>query len=436
MELIRRTKSLSPLTNKEIDAEIYRDGNHLYMVKTDEEGNTYKYMLEKDYDIYKRLTGWRPQKDLPINAIVLDISSRCNLNCKICYEPVEERAEITLDELKEYVSGFKDKVFALAGREPTMREDLEEIVRIIDQDNSVTLMTNGLKTADYSYLERLKKAGVKKCTVQFFGFDDEIYLKMVGSKPVLKEKLATLENCKKLNIPTCFSITVAKGVNDGEIKKLHDYAAKNDFIYDFRLRTCAPIGYHIDVEQYYISDLLKLLTEKLGFDKEDIFNEVNLIKEVAHTFKVNFLYPKQCSFFFHVKRNKDGSTYPVGRLLRGYDLSRLKLKKVILPLLALRLYGLSYMFQFALDRLAGRTTWKNSIVKGLLRVSLRSWPNIYNIDLEENRKCVTGYTKEGTCLKFCLRNILETNMRRDGYKPLESSYVTKTKEVNQPAHSQ
>ena len=40
MELIRKTTSLSPLTNEEIPAEVRRDGNDVYLIKTDANGDT------------------------------------------------------------------------------------------------------------------------------------------------------------------------------------------------------------------------------------------------------------------------------------------------------------------------------------------------------------------------------------------------------------
>ncbi len=49
----------------------------------------------------------------------------------------------------------------------------------------------------------------------------------------------------------------------------------------------------------------------------------------------------------------------------------------------------------------------------ILLVGIRSWPNIYNLDLHENRKCTTGYYKGGRCVPFCLHNILDTNRPAD-----------------------
>lgn len=431
MELLRRTTSLSPLTNETIDAEVYREGNQVYMVKRDEEGTEYKYLIEKDYDIYHRLADYRPPEDLPLATVLLDVSSRCNLNCTFCYEGVlDDRPELTPQELERYARKYNDKVLGLAGREPTVRDDLAEVVRSLVKHNpSVQLLTNGVRTADYELLKRLQDAGVGKVILQFFGFQKESNINMCG-KSVVKQKLATFENCRRLGIPTHFSTTISKDVNEHEIEPMFNFVRGHDFVYDYRLRTCAPVGRHADTEHYFISDLVNIVTERLGFDRRDILQELDFVREAAKTFNVNFIHPKVCSFFFHVKRNPGGTPFPVGRRLRGLNLRRLPFKKLLLPMLGTVMYGFPYMSGYAVDRLRGNITLRSSIVPGLLRISLRSWPNVYNIDLEENRKCVTGYLKHDRIEKFCLRNIKEGNVTTKKY-----SFRTYTHGEIKPASS-
>jgi hypothetical protein len=39
-------------------------------------------------------------------------------------------------------------------------------------------------------------------------------------------------------------------------------------------------------------------------------------------------------------------------------------------------------------------------------VILRCWPNIYTIDLEENKKCLSTFFKDGSFKPFCYSNIM------------------------------
>ena len=93
MEFIRDTTSLSPLTNKEIPAKIYRDGNNVIMLKTDESGNEHKDILETDYELYMLESSIVPESQLPFEHIHLYSTSLCNQNCTCCYEVFDAEKE-------------------------------------------------------------------------------------------------------------------------------------------------------------------------------------------------------------------------------------------------------------------------------------------------------------------------------------------------------
>lgn len=68
--------------------------------------------------------------------------------------------------------------------------------------------TNGIKIANFSYLKRLKYAGLNEVHLQLDGFEDSVYEKIRGEK-LLQVKLKALENLERLNIATirkCFYI--------------------------------------------------------------------------------------------------------------------------------------------------------------------------------------------------------------------------------------
>ena len=65
-----------------------------------------------------------------------------------------------------------------------------------------------------------------------------------------------------------------------------------------------------------------------------------------------------------------------------------------------------------------KALYKRKIIKAessyprLLRVQIKCWPNIRNVDLEETKKCSGGYCKIGTmgqCTSYCLGKIIEEN---------------------------
>jgi MoaA/NifB/PqqE/SkfB family radical SAM enzyme len=371
------------------------------MVKTDESGNEHKDILETDYELYMLESSIVPESQLPFEHIHLYSTSLCNQNCTCCYEVFDaEKEEPPVEEFDNFLSDYRGKNIILSGREPTMREDLDEVVKVINRRNGATLQTNGLKLADYDYCRKLKEAGVRKLQFQFYGFSDEVYEKMVGMK-VLDAKLKGIENCIKLDIPISLSSIIAPGVNEQEFPKILDYVLeRREHIFNWSIRSMAPVGHHISRDQLYISDLLKVVCKEFKIDRQEVMNEFNFFTEAYKRFKQGLVIPRPCSLTFHLGFNPDGSYYPLGRKMAGSN------NLLMLPIKALRAYGLGFFLQYFI---MNKIKYKAPKIKNVLRISLRSWPNVQNIDLQQMRKCVTGYYRNGKIGPFCVTNVMESN---------------------------
>ncbi len=409
---LKHTKSLSPITCKEVDAKVVLEDGKVILEKKDEQGKEYKSLIEKDYDYYQRMAKERIPMQVSPNALFLYISAKCNLNCAVCYEYGNTYEEPSKRDIERLLERFKGKVVVLMGREPTCREDLFEIIKIAAKKNRVCLLTNGLKLVDYDYVRRLKEAGLDSVTLSFNSFDDDVYIKMNG-RPLLDQKLKALENIKRVGIKTVLSATLARETNEEEIKKLCDYVYDNrSFIYEFRIRAATIIGRHLDIEPFCMTELMEMVAKSLGLEKDDILKEqtfwAEFLKEIKYFVPEQvrtFVRTRLCSFSFHVTR--EGGKYScLGSHVDMDALKKTKFKKTRLIYNLIKGYSLRYILQnlcFVL-KIPFKFDEANSIM-----VVLRCWPNVYNIDLEENRKCPSQYYKDGGFVPFCYSNILLEN---------------------------
>ena len=410
--IIKKTKSLSPITYEEVDAEIFHEDGKVFLEKRDEEGNTYKSLVEEDPDFYRLMTRDEVSSQVPPHAIDLYVSERCNLSCPLCYEDVGGKKGLALAEIEEVLRDIKGKVVVLMGREPTCREELPEIIRLASRQNRTNLLTNGIKLADHEYLLELKQAGLDNITFSFNGFDDEIYRKLNG-KPLLDIKLKALENIKKAGIPTVLSATLAKGINDDQVRQLCDYCFDNQsFIYELRIRSAMPVGRHIErVEAFCMSEMVDLVANSLEIQREDILKEYDFWQQVvqeAKRFPVptvirRFVRTRLCSLNFHVKR-KNGRYSCLGKHVDPDGIKRARFKEPHVVYSMLKAYGPRYILKslsilFKLPY-AGK---KNDT----LMIVLRIWPSVHNVDMAEMKKCATQYYKRGKSLPFCYANIME-----------------------------
>lgn len=116
----------------------------------------------------------------------------------------------------------------LSGGEPTLREDLPEIVRLGRSLGFpfIQVNTNGLRLAQQpGYARKLADAGVASVFLQFDGIDDSVYERLRG-RPLFREKRLAVERCGECGIGVVLVPTLVPGVNIGEIGKIIDFAVE------------------------------------------------------------------------------------------------------------------------------------------------------------------------------------------------------------------
>lgn len=393
-----------------MEAKVIKENNGVYLVKQDEQGKIYKTLIEKDYELYRLLTKEKVTTQVSPSIIQIYVSSKCNIDCPICYEDKDGIEEPSLEEIESLLKNFRKKTIALSGREPTCREDLFQIIRIANKRNHAILLTNGIKLSDYEYVLKLKKSGLQTIFFSFNGLKDEIYQRMNG-KPLLDLKLKALENIKKLNIKTVISVTMARGINEDQIRRLYDFCLDNrSFVVELRFRSVSPVGRHLGIEPYCMSELLDLVASALEIKREDILKEHIFWEELPNLLKFIILYgarkhfrTRPCSFYFQIKKEK--KFFSLGREIDIEKIKKSRFKILLSVYYLIKIYGI----RSNLERFNYFPRLPNILRnKNILRVVLRCWPNVYNLDLEENKKCVDLYYKNGKLYPFCYYNIIES----------------------------
>jgi uncharacterized radical SAM superfamily Fe-S cluster-containing enzyme len=117
----------------------------------------------------------------------------------------------------------------LSGGEPTLRDDLPDIVALGRSKGFgfIQINTNGLRLGvDPAYATRLKEAGVASVFLQFDGVDEDVYRRLRG-RDRLKSKLAAIEACREREIGVVLVPTVVPGVNDRELGSIVKFAFEN-----------------------------------------------------------------------------------------------------------------------------------------------------------------------------------------------------------------
>ena len=242
-----RTKSVCPVCLRVLEAQKTVGEHGIYLNKTCPEHGAFSALIWegsiKEYFMWNGessaidppVNGKEPQRGCPNDCglcsahlrkgccMLLELTRRCNLECPVCYasagkcgdDPNIEDIERQYDFLMAHGGPFN---IQLSGGEPTLREDLPEIIWL-GRQNGFTffqLNTNGIRlAAEPDYAKSLKAAGLNTVFLQFDGMSDAVYEALRG-RPLLREKLAAIESCAAAGLGIVLVPVIAPGVNEEE----------------------------------------------------------------------------------------------------------------------------------------------------------------------------------------------------------------------------
>ncbi|MDR1016367.1 MAG: radical SAM protein [Coriobacteriales bacterium] len=167
--------------------------------------------------------------------VEIEVTQRCNLHCPVCFMSAEtDASDVPLERLDGFVDAIveacgTDTGIQLTGGEPTVRDDLAEIVYRLRQRGfwGVEVNTNGLRIAqDLAYLQKLQFSGLTGVYLQFDGLRDSDYQATRGAD-LLDIKLQAIENCRSLGVQAVLAMTIVAGVNDDELGQVLRFACDN-----------------------------------------------------------------------------------------------------------------------------------------------------------------------------------------------------------------
>jgi hypothetical protein len=249
--ILGTTESVCPECLQRVKAERIRENTDIYLVKTCPQHCYFKTIVWRGEPSYESwaVTGKSPSqppvcgsektRGCPFDCglcpdhqqrtccVLLEVTQRCNLACPFCFAAAPN---VQPDPSLDAIEGWYRMLLAaggpfniqLSGGEPTLRDDLPEIIAMAHSlgFSFVQLNTNGLRLAeDADYLHRLKQAGLDCVFLQFDGVTDDVYERIRGTA-LLQAKLETIRRCRKEQLGVVLVPTLVPGINIGQIGEI------------------------------------------------------------------------------------------------------------------------------------------------------------------------------------------------------------------------
>lgn len=212
--------------------------------------------------------------------LLLNITSRCNLTCPVCYAEASSengRPDPSVSEILNTVNTVIDRergklgVLMLSGGEPTLRTDLAELLeQLVPLDiTRIMLNTNGLELENNGGLLSLLKRNRQRLEVylQFDGLKQETYLKLRGNAQLAERKERVVSLLNDSGVFFTLVPTVVRGINEGEIGDIIAYGLKHPYCAGVAIQPSYISGRHPGLDpadRTTPTDLLARMEELTG----------------------------------------------------------------------------------------------------------------------------------------------------------------------------
>ncbi len=476
---MKSTKSLCPECSAVIDASILEENGKIILEKTCSKHGMFKDIYWSNAKQYKRFERYwhdgegvsNPQgsngncphacgicsshKTTTILANI-DVTNRCNQACPVCFANAQASGylyEPTLSQIRTMMQNLRDEkpvpcpAVQFAGGEPTMREDIAEIVKMAKEFKftQVQIATNGIKLAkSVEFCKQLMASGLNTVYLQFDGVTEKPYIINRGYN-ALPLKLKAIENCRAAGLTSISLVpTLAKGVNDMQVGDIIRFAVSNmDTVKGINFQPISFAG-RINKEERMekritIPDLFNLIEDQTdGAINEDDFYPVPFIVPISHfvsaeegVHNIEFTVHPHCGTGTYIYV-EDGKMIPITRFIDvegllehidglassddrwlGKSLGKIKrmtslisaLPKYIDTAKAPKSIDVKKLFINVLKDGTGEAT--KEFHRHTLFIGAMHFMDLYNMDLERVRRCGVHYaTPDGRIIPFCTYNTI------------------------------
>lgn len=203
-------------------------------------------------------------EDSPFTTLFADITHRCNMACRNCYIPVRDLPDLPVDWLYDVLARLPRRTrIRLVGAEPTMREDLPEIIaRVRELGHLPVVLSNGLKLGRASYVRRLREAGLGTVYLSMNGgLRDDLYLE-IDELACADRKLQALENLLQQKFHVTVGCIVVPGVNEDHLAQFLPWLLERG-VRDIHLRSIGEVGNFIEDASLDLDGLEAVLRKSL-----------------------------------------------------------------------------------------------------------------------------------------------------------------------------
>ncbi len=483
MEILERTESVCPDCMKEgnivkVDAQITEEEGKVWIKKECDEHGSFRDIIFSNPHDYRKWTKYKKDADGVDDSNIVNLSlydkhktqpvltnltvtNRCNLRCSYCfmnagasgyvYEPSLDEIGKLMDQARN-IEPVGSKAIQITGGEPTVRDDIIEIIEMADEKGfvHVQLNTNGIDMGEsLEFCKKLSESPVNTIYMSFDGVTKE-------TNPWIETNKKAIDNLREAGVKNVVLVPVVSQDNIHELGEIIRFAQKNiDIVRGVNFQPLAFTGRISEVDDDYrkssrvdYSTMMEAIDEQLEgeLNSDDwypvpfVYPISKLVESVRGEKQVEFTTNPSCGGATYVFI-EDDKIVPITRFvdveglmefLEGLSKKGGPMKKTrVMTSLAT---GISDFIDK--DKRPGDLSIKKILSKAMangdysslgefhrktLYIGSMWFQDVWNLDMDRLQNCAIHYTTEEGMVPFCAYNGLGvgSRIRKDHSVPVE-----------------
>lgn len=288
------TRSTCPECLRLIDAHVLtRDDNRVYMRKRCPDHGVFECLVHGDAEAYVETLKMNKPGSIPERYStnvdrgcpwdcglcpdhqqhacvgIIEITSRCNMACPLCFADAGPGFDLSLSEVEEMLDHFiategSPEVVQFSGGEPTLHPEFVPMLQAAKERGipHVMVNTNGKRIAtDDRLLEQLETIR-PSFYFQFDGLEAQTYQQLRGDATLLKEKTRALDRLAEIGCHAVLVPAIERGVNEHEVGAIIEFALSHPAVKGINFQPAfhaGRFGYHDPRERMTNPDILRLI---------------------------------------------------------------------------------------------------------------------------------------------------------------------------------
>lgn len=207
--------------------------------------------------------------------IMADITHKCNMTCKNCYIPNRDVPDMDLEKFRDFLSRLDGRcMIRIVGAEPTMNPRCDDYIKaVFEFEHRCILLTNGLRLAHKSYVDKIHDSGLRHVYLSLNGVDNDDLYEAIDELRCAEKKISALRNLKKRKFILDTGTIIVPGVNEdapGALLELFDKENINNVL--MRIKNVGQLGrYQTEVDDNVkLNQLVKLCAEQMNVSEDYI----------------------------------------------------------------------------------------------------------------------------------------------------------------------